>query len=513
MMTMTRRIVAPALLVISIVWVGAGQAQGKRAATETKPEAVSEKFDIQRDLTPLDRDNAARIVSFADIVEPVTPGVVSIFTELSAGDTDEQNELDEFLRRMYGLPPRGGEEDSLEQGMGSGFIVSPDGYILTNHHVVSGDDDVVSDKISVVLTDGREYDAQFVGSDPKTDIAVLKISAENLPVLTMGDSDGLRVGDIVFALGNPLEVGLTVTQGIVSAKGRTDLLIPDGPEFQNFIQTDAAINLGNSGGPLIDGEGRVVGINAAILSTGYYGGSIGIGFAIPINLAYRVMNSLIDSGEVRRGFVGMQLGPLSRNMALAFELESTKGALVESVMPGLPADEAGIEHGDVILSADGELVDTPRELIFLISRRSPGETIDMELLRWGERQTVQVTLGDRDALLGIDTGAADMNSTEDAVPEFELLPGVRVSPLDAHLKQRLGLSGDAGLAGLVVREVGEDSPYRSFFELGVVVVEINGDFIDSEDNLRAALKPSGANAFYLYYPEQGYRYVPIFVEE
>ncbi|MEM1114802.1 MAG: Do family serine endopeptidase, partial [Pseudomonadota bacterium] len=446
---------------------------------------------VTRDTSPLDRANQQSIVSFADIVEPVTPGVVGVFSSRTV-------DVEDLLRRMYGLPPaeedaESGETDEevIQQGMGSGFIVSEDGYVLTNHHVISGGSQSIAEEITVRLPDGREFDAAYVGSDPQTDIAVLKVEASGLPSLRLGDSDQLRVGDIVFAVGNPLDVGLTVTQGIVSAKGRTDLRLPGGPMFQNFIQTDAAVNFGNSGGPLIDAEGRVIGINTAILSTGSRGGSIGIGFAIPANLAYNVMNSLIESGEVRRGFLGVRLVALDRNMASAFGLDSTKGALVENVLPGMPADAAGIKHGDVILEIDGERVDTPNELIFLISRRAPGDSVDLELQRWGNREAVAVTLGDRQNLFN-----AEPQVTAPTAPQ-QFVEGIRVRPLNDQLKDEYDIPGTLD-SGLVVTGMTDDSPFEDILEPGYVIVEVNGNEVNSSDEARSFLREGKANAFYVY---------------
>lgn len=479
------------------------------ACAEEKTPARA-PLTITQDKGPLDRADSGRITSFADVVEPITPGVISVFSTRVVEDDPRREQLEEFLRRMYGLPPAEEDEDDeqperMERGMGSGFIVSENGYILTNHHVVAGRSNEVSDDITVKLPDGREFEAEFIGSDPDTDIAVLKIEGDNLPALKLADSDQLRVGDIVFAVGNPLDVGLTVTNGIISALGRNELRLPGGPQFQNFIQTDAAINLGNSGGPLIDAEGRVVGINTAILSTGFRGGSIGIGFAIPVNMAYKVMRSLIETGEVRRGFVGLRPGPLTFEMAKALGLDSTKGALVESVIPGMPAAKAGIKHGDVILFVDGDQVDTWRELIYLIARRSPGETVSLDLIRWGEEKRIDIALADRN-----DYGA----TATSAVPSrpATLLEGIVVKVLDLQYRDEYDIPDDVE-SGLIVIEIEPGSPYGESLEPGMVITEINGQPVTALDEARELLKTNVPNAFYVYRPGSGYTYIPIKIED
>ena len=305
---------------------------------------------LQVDTSALPRAATTPVYSYADMLEKVTPAVVSVAVErrVSAseperarGDMSRDEMMEELLRRFFGQPPEereaprkpdGGPEVFRREGQGSGFIVSPEGYILTNDHVVRGRGGVRGKpvdfddlRIIVQLDDGREFRAEVVGTDPQTDLAVLKVDGSDLPVATLGDSGGLRVGDITFAIGNPLGVGLTVSQGIVSALNRTDLGIIDRglmqsgadlsllPPIENFIQTDAAINMGNSGGPLIDAQGRVIGINSAISSI--TGGSIGIGFAIPINLAERVLQQLIRGDELSRGFIGVSLEPMDREKA------------------------------------------------------------------------------------------------------------------------------------------------------------------------------------------------------
>ena len=304
------------------------------------PREVKTAADFPISDTPVDRSNLGAIVSFSDVLENVNPAVVGVYPSRIVRVSDRRsNPYDELLRRYFGFPipeDQGGvaEERKLPQGIGSGVIISDDGYILTNFHVVTDERGAQADEILVKLTDDREFTAEVVGSDQRTDVAVLKIDAENLPSLEMADSDKLRVGDIVFAVGNPLGVGLTVTMGIVSATGRSDLHLLGREGYENFIQTDASINPGNSGGPLVDAVGRLVGINTAIISR--TGGNIGIGFAIPITLARNVLLNLIESGTVKRGFLGVNIRNLDPDMAEAFGLEDTEGALIEDAKDGPP---------------------------------------------------------------------------------------------------------------------------------------------------------------------------------
>ena len=346
--------------------ITAAVALGTLALWAANPSAPArEPVDVKRDTSPLNRENSAVFTSYAPVLDRATPAVVSITVERKLTQRmrgrSRNDMLEELMRRMWGLPPRREErreapqepedrERFVPEGMGSGFIVSPDGYVLTNNHVVRGQSDSTDDeafdvkRITVSTKDGRQFEAEVVGTDPSTDLAVLKVDADGLPFVTLGDSTQIAVGDIVFAIGNPLRVGLTVSQGIVSAVNRTDLGIIDqslmrgganfaeSPPIESFIQTDAAINLGNSGGPLLDAQGRVIGINSAISSIG--GGSIGIGFAIPINLAEQVMQSIVTGGDVRRGFIGVGLESLTLEKARAFGLDRVKGAIVNDVQKG-----------------------------------------------------------------------------------------------------------------------------------------------------------------------------------
>ena len=261
-----------------------------------------------------------------------------------------------------------------EHGVGSGVIITKDGYILTNNHVVDG-----ANEVKVTLTDGREFTAKVIGRDPKTDVAVVKIDADNLPVVPMADSDNVKVGDVVLAVGNPFGVGQTVTEGIVSAKNRGNMGIED---YEDFIQTDAAINPGNSGGALVDIDGRLIGINTAILSRS--GGNQGVGFAVPSNLARTVMESLIQNGHVTRGYLGVMIQNVTPALAQEFNLKETTGALIGDVVPGGPADKAGFKDGDVVTKFNGQKITDSRQLQLVVAETKPGSKVPVEILRNGD---------------------------------------------------------------------------------------------------------------------------------
>ncbi|QXD23698.1 Do family serine endopeptidase [Opitutia bacterium ISCC 51] len=414
--------------------------------------------DIVWDDTPLDRSNRGRMASYADMLDNVTPAVVSVATsKLLEGQRyqlPEQFQDDPFLKKFFG--ERDEEDDKPKsEGLGSGVIISSDGYVLTNNHVIEN-----VDGVSVRLVDGRELEAEIIGVDAKTDVAVLKVNEGGLPFLIMADSDQARVGDIVFAVGNPLRVGQTVTQGIVSATNRNSLSLIDGDAYENFLQTDASINPGNSGGALVDAEGRVLGINTAILSQS--GGSIGIGFAIPSNLAKNVMMDLIQTGEVRRGYLGVGIGDLNSDMAEEFGVVNAQGAVITQVFPDTPADEAGLLTYDVIIAIDGRPVVSQPDLRLKVSQITPGVEAMMTVIRDGKEIVLPVVLGNlNDALVSEDT------TTETVV----LLTGVSLSELSPELRDEF-LVGQS-VQGLLVTEVGENSPYAGDLKAGMVIMAIN----------------------------------------
>ena len=325
--------------------------------------------------------------SFADVVDRVAPAVVTIHSARRVRAPRQHPFFDDpRFREFFGLPRTPETQQRAVRGLGSGVIVSADGYILTNHHVIDG-----AEEITVEMTDDRTFSAKLVGSDPPSDLAVLKIDQNNLPVVTMGDSDRARVGDMVLAIGNPLGLEQTVTAGIVSAKGRSTGL-SDG-SFEDFIQTDAPINQGNSGGALINaGTGELIGINSQILSP--TGGNIGIGFAIPVNMAKGVMDQLIRSGTVRRGSLGVTIQPLTPEAISRLGLQNARGALVNSVVPGGPAERAGVRAGDVITAVNGTAIQDPNALRNTIARTAPGTEVTLTIWRNGREEQLRVRLGE-----------------------------------------------------------------------------------------------------------------------
>ncbi len=321
--------------------------------------------------------------SFHDAVGRATPAVVNIFTSKEVRAQRAPLLSDPLLRRFFG--DQLGGEPQRASSLGSGVIVSPAGYILTNHHVVDA-----ADEIEVALSDGKKLLAKVVGIDPETDLAVLRVDAEGLPAISFGRSEALRVGDPVLAIGNPFGVGQTVTSGIVSALGRSGLHINT---FENFIQTDAAINPGNSGGALVDANGDLVGINTAIYSRS--GGSMGIGFAIPVSTAKTVLDQIVKSGAVTRGWIGVEVQEITPALAESFKLGDARGAIIAGVLRGGPADRAGVKPGDVLTAINGAAVSDPQVMLNLVAALQPGTRAQVQLRRQAERLEVEVTVGRR----------------------------------------------------------------------------------------------------------------------
>jgi serine protease Do len=331
------------------------------------------------DDTPLPRDNRPTL-TYAPVISRVSPSVVNIYTSRTMRLDPA---LREYLRDLYGFDRVPSER--RQQSLGSGVIVSPDGYILTNNHVVAG-----ADEVKVSLADDKTiYDAQVVGTDPQTDVAVVKVTAENLPAITFADSGKIEVGDVMLAIGDPFGVGQTVTMGIVSAKDRGGMGIAS---YEDFIQTDASINPGNSGGALVDAVGRLVGINTAILSG--TGGNQGIGFAVPVNLARYVMERIVVDGKVTRGYLGVKIQPLTSEMAKKSKLSQQTGAMIAEVTPGSPGERAGLKPGDIVTEFDGKSVTDSRHLQLMVAEKPPGSQVKMKILRDGKEQTITVQLGE-----------------------------------------------------------------------------------------------------------------------
>ncbi|MCL6507675.1 MAG: Do family serine endopeptidase [Bryobacteraceae bacterium] len=362
-----------------------------------------------------------------------------------------------------------------ERSLGSGVIVSADGYILTANHVIHGATDV-----KVALADKREMEAKIVGTDPRTDLALLKVDASGLPFLPLGDSSKLEVGDIVLAIGNPFGIGQTVTMGIVSAKGRSGIT-PEPSVLEDFIQTDAAINKGNSGGALVNTRGELVGINDAIVSPS--GGNVGIGFAIPSNMARPVMEQLVKSGRVVRGYLGVIIQPVDPKVAKAFGLKEARGALVGDVTSDGPAAKAGIQKGDVIVGVNDQRVEDNRDLQLKIASTPPGTRVNLRVIRDGKEITIPVTLGE---------APGERESTRAASRRGSALEGVDVDDLTPAIARQLGLPRDT--FGVVVTNVRPDSPAaEAGLRRGDVIQEVNRRPVTNVASFERAVRQAGSD--------------------
>ncbi|MEM9738867.1 MAG: Do family serine endopeptidase [Pseudomonadota bacterium] len=426
-------------------------------------------------------------VSFADLVEQVSPAVVSV-NVVSLRDRGEG--FEEFMERFRDMPGfddfmdrrRDDEAPAPEQeearSLGSGFFISPDGFIVTNNHVVEG-----ATEIEVVLEDGRELSAEIVGTDPSTDLAVLKVDeGDAFPYVEFATQSLVRRGDWVLALGNPFGLGGTATAGIVSADGRRNQL-GRSSTYTDFLQIDAAINRGNSGGPTFDLNGRVVGVNTAIFSP--TGGSVGIGFAIPAQLANQITETLIRDGRVSRGWLGVIIQDLTVDMAEAQGLSDDEGAIVADVTDGSPAEEYGLERGDIILSVNGRDVQDSTQLTRVVGSLLAGSTNEFGILRDGARQTVSVTVGERPENPLADNAG---DQSDDTITEESDGPlGVSVKPLDSDLRTALGLDDDE--QGLVITEMEVDSPLRDAnIQSGMAILEINGRSLATQSDMERAIE-------------------------
>jgi Do/DeqQ family serine protease len=434
--------------------------------------------------------------SYADVVQRVTPAVVTVRSQSRARAPQQFPFMDDpRFRDFFGQrTPRGEQQPprrERQSGLGSGVIVSRDGYILTNHHVVDG-----AEEITIETTDNRTFKARLVGSDPPSDLAVLKIDATNLPVIALANSDQVRVGDVVLAVGNPLGVGQTVTQGIISAKGRTTGL-GDG-SFEDFLQTDAPINRGNSGGALVSTSGELVGINSQILSPS--GGSIGIGFAIPSNMARNVMEQLIASGRVRRGRVGVVIQQIDADLAASLGLEAARGALVSDVEPNSPAAAAGIRRGDVIVAINGQPVDNSNAFRNRVAGTQPGTPVTLTVLRDGREQQLRATLAELRVEGERETEETGEGADNERTAGGRL--GASVEPLTPESAQRLNLP--EGTRGLLVTNVAADSPAaEAGLRRGDLIQEVNRQPVNTREELLAAVNRAGNRPLLLLVMREG----------
>lgn len=444
-------------------------------ARETSPE-------IKVENTPINREAQVGI-SFAPVVKKAAPSVVNIYSTTIVHMRERYGNPfynDPFFRQFFGnqFGPGGTREITRRQeSLGSGVIVSPDGYILTANHVVQG-----ANEIRVKIAgDDKNYIAKVIGADPSTDVAVLKIAARDLPAIALGDSSQLEVGDIVLAIGNPFGVGQTVTMGIVSGLGRhfNDQLGGGGLQrYQDFIQTDAAINPGNSGGALVDVEGRLVGINTFIISSSE--GNEGIGFAVPVDMARHVMEQLIHTGKVERGYLGVSPEDLTPGLAESFNLPGENGALVGDVYPGTPAQKAGIEAGDVIVEFNGQKVTDADTLSLMVSECAPGTKATVKIIRGGREKTFTVTLGELSGQFAQKEKSRNNNGSRNN-SNTDALDGVTVSDLDQQARQQLRIPDN--VQGALVTDVDPNAnSAQAGLQQGDVIVEINHQSVTDADN-------------------------------
>jgi serine protease Do len=457
---------AAVVALVAVMGYSVGQTQGARATAAAAPVVAASTPDKVA-APPL-------TTSYASAVNAAAPAVVTVRVDKGASmvptqmpDLPDDPLFREFFGRRFQTPRQ--QRVPRQSGLGSGVIATPDGYILTNNHVIDG-----ADRVRVELTDKRTFDAKVVGTDPASDLALLKVDATNLRTLPIGDSSRVNVGDVVLAIGNPLGVGQTVTMGIISAKGRATG-VGDG-SYEDFLQTDAPINQGNSGGALISATGDLVGINSQILTP--TGGNIGLGFAIPSNMARQVMDQLRTDGKVVRGRLGVTIQNVTADIASSLKLPDTSGALVNSVEPGSAADRAGLKQGDLIVGIDGEKISDNNALRNRVAGTRPGSKIAVEILRDGRAQTVHATV---DQL----KPQATERTSRDGAPETGGF-GLTVEPLTPEIARSLELTRRT--EGVVIRDVDPSGPAAAAgLQEGDVIVKVNGEAVKTPAALKAAL--------------------------
>ena len=432
--------------------------------------------------------------SYADLVGKVAPAVITIRANKRVRNPQQFDfSNNPFFRDLFGdrgqqQPP----QESLERALGSGVIVSTDGYVLTNHHVIDGAQD-----IKVDLNDGRTFDAKLIGSDPPSDLALLKVEASGLTFMTPGDSDKVRVGDVALAIGNPLGIGQTVTLGIISAKGRSTGGTGSG-SFEDFLQTDAPINRGNSGGALINTIGELIGINSQIVP-GAGGGNIGIGFAIPSNMARTVMDQLVKNGKVRRGQLGIVVSRVTTDVAVSLGMPEAKGVIVNSVKAGSAAEKAGIRRGDIITAINDAAVNDTNAFRNRVASNAPGSEVTLTVLRDNKEQKIRATLGEF-----TEEAAREENQNEGGPSSRSGggKLGISVEPLTPDIAQELQLK--PGTTGVVVSSVHPAGPaVEAGIQRGDVIQEVNRQAVKSAEDLRAAIEKSGGKPVLLLLNRRG----------
>ena len=474
------------------------------------------KFKV--DAAPLQRGSNAH--SYAPIIKKAAPSVVSVFSSRTISEAEMRNPLlnDPLFRRFFGGEPDEEEEGQPQQnprrnrrprshqemGLGSGVIITEDGYIITNNHVIEGADDV-----KVETASGTRYTARVIGTDPATDTAVIKIDAQKLPAITIGTSEGLEVGDVVLAIGNPFGIGQTVTMGIISATGRTELNIVD---YEDFIQTDAAINLGNSGGALIDAQGRLIGVNTAILSR--TGGNVGVGFAVPINMVRNVVEGLTQFGRVSRGFLGIAPQRVDEKLARQFKLAEPTGALIKDFartpdgreLPSVARD-AGMKVGDVIVEFNGKKITDDRHLRLIVSQTPPTTESTVKLIRDGKEKIIKLKLAE---LPPTDELASRGEDDPDSKPNSdEMLEGVTVDDIDAQTRRQFRIPPT--IEGAIVTDVDPDSKsYEAGLRPGDVIMEINHKAVrDAKEAVALSEKPVGPDTLLRIYSRGNTRFLTV----
>jgi len=490
-----------AVLTLLAASIGGGLIAALAVATHANaPVAVTARADTSASAQRINTLSN----SFADMIEKASPAVVKISSTRVIKASEQQgggnNPMmsDPFFRQFFGGQGNMRPRDRREGGLGSGVLISNDGYILTNNHVIDK-----ATTLKIELSDGRDFTGKLIVADPQTDVAVVKITASGLPTLSYANSEAARVGDLCFAIGNPFGQDHTVTMGIISAKGRS---LERNTYIQNFIQTDAAINPGNSGGALINAKGELIGMNTAILSGnsgfGGEGGNIGIGFAVPSNLAKQVADQLIKGGKVTRGYMGVRLQSLNPDMAQAMNLKDSKGAVVASLTPGDPGAKAGLQQGDVITAIDGKKVEGSDDLTMNVISHAPGSTVSLDVIRDGAPKKITVTLGQRPTGTDWDDdkkgGDNDQNGDSDNGNAGNVsVRGVTVETLTPDNAQQVGVT--PGTKGVVITDVDQSSPAAETLGRGMVVTAVDRKPVTSAQEFRRLVSQAAGKPVLLTY--------------